>query len=96
MSRGESIRYDYGHVGCKDYVWNLASYVTGKNPDVYRRDAMGNVIHYNKHGHYTAMGWHIDHKKPQAAGGSDHYKNLQALQAHANIKKSDKWPGHKR
>lgn len=96
MSRGDSIRYDYGHVGCKDHAWNQASMVTNKNPDLYRYDALGNVLYYHNYGQYSAMGWTIDHKKPQAAGGEHHYKNLQILQAHANVKKSDKYPGHKR
>jgi 5-methylcytosine-specific restriction endonuclease McrA len=91
-----SVRYDYGHVRCKAHAWYSAEVIPGKNPDVYRRDSMGNVIYYKNYGKYTDMGWHIDHIKPQAAGGAHHYKNLQALQAKANIKKSDKYPGHKR
>ena len=93
---GGSTRNHYGHVGCKDYVWAQADKIRGKNPDLYRRDAMGNTLYYPNHGKYSEMGWHIDHIKPQAAGGTDSPRNLQVLQAAANIKKSDQWPGHVR
>jgi hypothetical protein len=37
------------------------------------------------------MGWHIDHIKPSSKGGSDNPRNLQALQAHANMSKGNKY-----
>ena len=94
-SSSSSSRNHYGHVGCKDYVWEQAQKIRNKNPDVYRRDTMGNIINYRNYGKYTEQGWHIDHIKPQAAGGTDSPRNLQALQAAANIKKSDHWSGRK-
>ncbi|NDB83254.1 MAG: HNH endonuclease [Alphaproteobacteria bacterium] len=84
-------RNAYGHVGAKDYVWNKAGTVRGRDPDTHRRDTMGNVIYYGAYGKPTAMGWHIDHIKPQAKGGSNNPRNLQALQAHANMRKGAKY-----
>ena len=81
----------YGHVGAKDYVWEKAGRVRGHNPDTHRRDTMGNVIYYDSYGKATNMGWHIDHIRPQAKGGSNNPRNLQALQWRANIVKSDKY-----
>ena len=73
----------------RDFVWEKAKKVRGKNPDLYRRDAKGNVIFKSSHGKASPMGWEVDHKKPKAKGGSDHRRNLQALQTHANRRKSD-------
>ena len=82
-------KHHYGHAGCKDFVWEKASRVYGKDPDKFRRDTMGNVICYSSYGKYSPMGWHIDHIRPQAKGGSDSPRNLQVLQSLANIRKSD-------
>lgn len=75
----------------KDHVWGKASTVRGKNPELYRRDAFGNEIYYHSYGKNSEMGWEIDHKKPRAKGGSDHPRNLQALQTGANRRKGDKY-----
>jgi 5-methylcytosine-specific restriction endonuclease McrA len=71
----------------KDHCWSKASPIRGKNPDTHRRDAFGNDIYYHSYGKNTPMGWHVDHKKAKAKGGSDHRRNLQALQARANMSK---------
>jgi 5-methylcytosine-specific restriction endonuclease McrA len=89
--RFDMSRKAYGHVGAKDNVWEKASTVRGYNPDTHRRDSMGHVIHYSSYGKATPMGWHIDHIKPQSKGGSDNPRNLQALQAHANMSKGNKY-----
>jgi len=74
----------YGHVGCKDAVWDKAPTVRGKDPDSYRRDPYGNVMYYGSYGKDTAMGWSIDHKKPQSVGGSHALRNLQAMNSIQN------------
>jgi 5-methylcytosine-specific restriction endonuclease McrA len=79
-----SSRNAYHHAGCKDAVWNKASTVRGYNPDTHRKDPAGNIIYYGSHGKDSQMGWNIDHIKPQAKGGSDALRNLQALQSTAN------------
>ena len=74
----------YGHVGCKDATWNKAPTVRGKDPDLYRRDPYGNVLYKPSYGKDTAMGWHIDHIKPQSKNGSDSLRNLQVMQSSKN------------
>lgn len=73
-------------------VWEKGSKISGKNPDVYRKDAAGNTIYRSSYGKDTKMGWQIDHKHPLAKGGSDNLRNLQPLQSAENKKKSDKYP----
>jgi hypothetical protein len=84
-------RKAYGHVDAKSAVWEKAATVRGYNPDTHRRDTMGNVIFKGCYGMATPMGWHIDHIKPSSKGGSDNPRNLQALQAHANMSKGNKY-----
>ncbi len=76
----------------KDHAWDNAQTIRGKNPDLYRKDVEGNTLYKHSYGKNTEMGWHIDHKKPLAKGGSEHLRNIQALQSTANIRKSDKYP----
>ena len=75
----------------KEWVWNKASKVRGKNPDLYRRDELGNEIYKPSYGKNGAKSWEVDHRKPVAKGGSDHRRNLRALQSEANKRKSDKY-----
>lgn len=76
----------------KDEVWDKASKVRGKDPDLYRKDKYGNQMYYHSYGKKSAMGWEIDHSKPRAKGGTDHLNNLQAMNTQANREKSDKYP----
>lgn len=71
-------------------VWEKARPVKGKNPDAWRKDAMGNMIRNASYGTHGEYGWDIDHKYPKSKGGSDADKNLQPLHWEANIKKGDK------
>ena len=82
-----STRNHYGHVGAKDHAWEKASTIRGMDEDKYRKDSVGNVIYYNSYGMTSTMGWELDHIKARANGGSDHPKNIQALQASANRSK---------
>jgi 5-methylcytosine-specific restriction endonuclease McrA len=76
----------------KEHAWNNASTIRGKDPDLYRRDTQGNEIYRHSYGKYSPMGWQLDHKNPIANGGSEHLRNIQALQSHENARKSDKYP----
>ena len=80
---------NYGHTGCKQAVWNLAKPIRGCDSSKTRQDPYGNKISFNSYGKNTPQGWHIDHIKPQAKGGSDCVRNLQALQTKINITKAD-------
>lgn len=72
-------------------VWEKASTIRGKNPDVWRKDSKGQKIKKGSYGTQGEYGWHVDHKKPKAKGGSDDTRNLQALHWKENLKKSDKY-----
>ncbi len=72
-----------------DQVWDKAKPIRGKKPETWRRDAEGNKIRKGSHGTHGEYGWHVDHKKPKAKGGSDDPRNLQALHWEANLEKSD-------
>ncbi len=75
----------YGNKGNVDAVWKTAGTIAGKNPATHRVDASGTVIQRNQYGKPgSAASWEIDHMKPQSKGGSDHVRNLQALNTHDN------------
>ena len=75
-----------------DKVWDKGRKILGKNQDFHRKDAHGNPIHKPSYGKNGEKSWHIDHKVPIAAGGSNSLRNKQPLQAKANLQKSDKYP----
>ena len=52
-------------------VWEKASTVRGKNPEVWRRDCEGNIIRKGSYGTCGEFGWHVDHIHPKAKGGTD-------------------------
>ena len=76
----------------KDYAWENAATITGKNPNVWRKDIMGNIIRYDSYGTRGEFGWHVDHKRPVSKGGSEHLRNIQALHHEANRRKSNQYP----
>ncbi|CAA0159201.1 HNH endonuclease signature motif containing protein [Tenacibaculum maritimum] len=75
----------------KEQVWGKGKKVRGKDPNLYRRDDLGNEIYYHSYGKNTPMGWEIDHSKPQSKGGTDHLNNLRPLQTKENRKKGNKY-----
>jgi len=78
-----------------DEVWDKASIIKNKNPDVWRKDALDNVIRKPSYGTQGEYGWEIDHKKPKEKGGTDDPRNLQPLHWEENREKSDKYPNKK-
>ena len=79
----------YCSSNCKEKVWALASTIRGKDPELYRKDPYGNQIYKHSYGTNGAQSWQIDHIHPQSKGGSDHIRNLQALQSSVNMSKGD-------
>ena len=73
----------------KDDVWDKAKEIRGKDPDLYRRDPYGNEIYKPSYGKDSEKGWEIDHIKPVSEGGSDHLRNLQAMQTAQNRELGD-------
>lgn len=76
----------------KRKVWEKGKIIRGRNPDLYRKDYLGNTIYWPSYGQNTLMGWVIDHINPKNNGGSESIRNKQPLQTRANLVKSDKYP----
>ena len=72
-----------------DKVWDKAKKIRGEDADEVRQDPYGNKIRKEQFGGRGAQGWEIDHIKPESKGGSDHLRNLQALQTKKNRELGD-------
>lgn len=75
----------------KEEVWGKGKKIRSKDPNLYRKDDLGNEIYYPSYGKNSDKGWEIDHSKPVSKGGTDHLNNLRPLKTSANRKKSDKY-----
>ena len=73
-------------------VGEKAEEVYGYDARIWRKDFAGAWIRYDHYGMKDSFGWQIDHKKPQAQGGTDNIRNLQPLQWENNLEKSDDYP----
>ena len=73
----------------KEKVWQRAKPVRGKDPKQVRQDPYGNQIRKDQYGKDSPQGWEVDHIKPVNRGGSDHLRNLQAMQTRKNRKLGD-------
>ncbi len=76
----------------KEAAWDKAKPIRGRNPNLWRRDDLGNKIYKPAYGTNGQHGWELDHRNPQARGGTDNPRNLRALQTEANRKKGKKYP----
>ena len=76
----------------RERVWEKGHQIRGRNPDVYRRDAVGNVIRKPSYGKQSPLGWQVDHKRPVDKGGTDSLRNLQPLQTEENKEKGSRYP----
>ena len=74
----------------KETAWEKAKKVRGRNPNLWRKDELGNLIYKPAYGTEGERGWEIDHIRPKSKGGTDALDNLQALQTEANREKKDK------
>jgi hypothetical protein len=73
-----------------DQIWEKGSAIRGKDPDLYRKDQLGNQMYKPSYSKTSEMGWNVDHSKPQSRGGTDHLNNLQPMNSRANSSKGDK------
>ena len=87
----------------KREVWNKAQKIGGYDPNMYRKDACGAWIIWNKYGIKDNLyGWEIDHIYPQIRlkekGFSDEeiwdIRNLRPLQHDNNRNKGDDYPAY--
>ena len=76
----------------REIAWQNTRRVQGKNPNLYRRDVLGNEIYKPAYGTLGDKGWEVDHSNPQSRGGTNSPRNLQAMQTSANRRKSNKYP----
>lgn len=77
----------------KRKAWERAQVIPGYNPQLYRKDACGAWIAWNKYGKQdNIFGWEIDHIFPVEKGGDDNSTNLWAMQHQNNASKSDDYP----
>lgn len=72
-----------------EWAWDQAQTIKGKDPERYRRDEEGNQIYKPSYGKNGEQSWEIDHRNPVVKGGTDHRRNLRALQTTANREKGD-------
>ena len=75
-----------------DQIWDKGQTIKGKNPDLYRKDKYGYEIYRYSYGKTSAMGWNVDHSKPQALGGTDHLNNLHPINSRVNSSKGKQYP----
>jgi hypothetical protein len=79
----------YGNKDCKDKVWNLAKTIHGKDPNMYRKDPVGNQSWERLLVYENLIFSEHFYIKPSNKGGSDCLRNLQALNSHMNRSKGD-------
>lgn len=72
-----------------DKVWDKAKKVRGEDSNEVRQDPYGNKIRKDQFGGRGRRGWEIDHINPESKAGSDHLRNLQALQTKKNRELGD-------
>lgn len=76
-------------------VWEKARKVAGYEESMFRKDACGAWIMWDKYGKRDNMlGWVIDHIYPESLGGTNNLHNLRALQYQNNISKGDDYPSY--
>ena len=84
-------------------VWQKAQPVEGLDPSMYRKDACGAWMVWDKYGVQDNMyGWEIDHIVPRSLLQEKGYMpseidsliNLRALQHQNNVSKGDDYPSY--
>lgn len=82
-------------------VWEKATKIDGRDPNEWRLDPCGDLIHWADYGNDTSpYGWEIDHVIPQAHLEAchvldsliHHTRNLRPMKASNNARKSDDYP----
>ena len=50
----------------REFAWDKADPISGKNPNLWRRDSLGNKIYKPAYGKAGEHGWEVDHKNPKS------------------------------
>ncbi|WP_291598622.1 HNH endonuclease signature motif containing protein [Bacteroides sp.] len=75
-------------------VWKKARSVDGLDDSMFRKDACGALIMWDKFGKNNPFGWVIDHILPISLGGDDNLLNLRALHYKNNLSKASDYPSY--
>ena len=75
-------------------VWEKARKVEGLDEAMFRKDACGALIMYDKYGLQNPFGWEVDHIFPKALGGDDQLVNLRPLHYLNNKSKDVDYPSY--
>ena len=75
-------------------IWESARKIAGYDPTMFRKDACGAWIRWDKYGENTLYGWEVDHVFPKSMGGDDNLRNLRPMQWQNNLSKSDDYPSY--
>lgn len=75
-------------------VWLKARAVEGYDENLFRKDACGAWIMWDKYKKDHVFGWEIDHIFPRERGGTDILENLRPLQHQNNASKADDYPSY--
>ena len=79
----------------KRNIWEKGRAVDNYNPQMFRKDACGAWIMWDKFGDQDSIyGWEIDHILPQSLGGSDIPDNMRPLQHQNNASKGNDYPSY--
>ena len=79
----------------KRNIWEKGRAVDNYNPQMFRKDACGAWIMWDKFGDQDSIyGWEIDHILPQSLGGPDIPDNMRPLQHQNNASKGNDYPSY--
>ncbi|KAJ3673796.1 hypothetical protein LUZ60_005788 [Juncus effusus] len=76
--------------GVKQQCWEKAEKIAGRDPDRWRRDALGNIVFRKLVGCAGCLCHDYDHILPYSKGGKSTLENCQVLQATVNRSKGNK------
>ena len=77
-------------VDMKKDCWNKSELVVGRDPERWRRDAVGNIVCRKLTGCEGCLCHEYDHIVPYSRGGQTEFSNCQVLQSRVNRMKGNR------